>query len=390
MFLVVLSLTAFAASVTIRPIGQGTYKDWASPICTKILHWQCVDEQPANTSDYLYTGQNNKSDTFLFQNSGLTTETVDSVTLSYYAKMFTSSKYKVRPVIRNNAGISFGQVKNLAGTWILYADTYLTNPLTGQPWTSSQVNALEAGIGSFSSYGGGLVAQVYAIVNYTPLSSQDSCSDSDGGNSLGIFGTTSGELGGSPYTYSDFCTNSQSVNEYYCAGSYSVSQEQSCGTDSIAGTFCMGNEVHSNGTDYFCAIGACGQSQTTQFQENCDGSDGYGSNYCINASVYSDYKDYSCSSGSCSFVAIPSWVKDCPDGCSDGGCLSGQTCNDTDGGRVYDIAGSVYINGTIRGSDVCTNLTGGINLIEKYCDASNNYKIEYYICPNGCSAAACV
>lgn len=47
----------------------------------------------------------------------------------------------------------------------------------------------------------------------------NSCSDTDGGIVLYVQGTVSGYSGGSPYSYTDYCINSTSVNEYYCSGS---------------------------------------------------------------------------------------------------------------------------------------------------------------------------
>lgn len=44
------------------------------------------------------------------------------------------------------------------------------------------------------------------------------CSDSDGGIDFGTFGNVSGiTLGGSPYSRTDFCLNSNTAREYACA-----------------------------------------------------------------------------------------------------------------------------------------------------------------------------
>ena len=129
----------------------------------------------------------------------------------------------------------------------------------------------------------------------------DSCSDTDGGNVITVFGTTSGYYNNSQYSNDDYCVDSSNIMEYYCSGDYEQSSQQSCGTDF------------------------------------------YGSNYCINSSVYRDYTDYSCSSGECDYTITPEWVEDCDYGCTDGTCDSiPDSCTDSDGGYEVTIPGMVY------------------------------------------------
>ena len=103
----------------------------------------------------------------------------------------------------------------------------------------------------------------------------------------------------------------------------------------------------------------------------------------------------------------------CSNGCSNGACVQStnvtQTCTDTDGGRNYDVQGTIndpthYTNPSTR-TDYCLKdspndnalnyITGSpVNyLIEMYCNSTNNKIIgmsEIHLCPNGCSNGACV
>jgi hypothetical protein len=167
--LLVFSTCALAATVTIRPDSQGNYAAWSATGCTAANGWQCVDEAVANTSDRVYSGSNSVKESFGFQNVSLTSETINSVTLYYYAYRYGTSKYKMQPMIRSGTTDYLGGVKNLTASYAYYSQTYTTNPATGAAWTVSEVNSLQAGMSTYSSNGGAYAAQVYALVDYTPL-----------------------------------------------------------------------------------------------------------------------------------------------------------------------------------------------------------------------------
>ena len=127
----------------------------------------------------------------------------------------------------------------------------------------------------------------------------DSCSDTDGGNAITVFGTTSGYLDDVSYSNTDSCVDSSTIKEYYCSGSYEYSASQSCGSDTYSSNYCSGNYIYKDITDYFCSSGECDNTVTSQVQDNCDSYDASGTDYCSNGDVYNDYTDYYCSSGAC-------------------------------------------------------------------------------------------
>lgn len=171
----------------------------------------------------------------------------------------------------------------------------------------------------------------------------DSCSDSDGGNVITVFGTTSGYLNGNPYSSDDYCADTSNVVEYYCVGDYEQSEQQNCGTD------------------------------------------GYiGDSYCLNNSVYRDWRDYYCGSGECNYNDTAVLQETCEYDCTDGACVSpSDSCSDTDGGN------EPYVQGTVSGflsgqeysyTDYCfiNQTVNTTALMEYYCwsDMPFNYSLN--------------
>jgi hypothetical protein len=65
----------------------------------------------------------------------------------------------------------------------------------------------------------------------------DSCSDTDGGFYIFVQGTVSGDSGGEPYSYTDYCVDSLILKEYYCSGASPTSWDISC--ESNSSTTCL-------------------------------------------------------------------------------------------------------------------------------------------------------
>lgn len=220
----------------------------------------------------------------------------------------------------------------------------------------------------------------------------DSCSDTDGGNVIMIFGTTSGYYNDEYYSDDDYCVDSGNIMEYYCSGDYEQSQQQSCGSDGYGSPYCSGNDIYKDYTDYYCLSGYCDSNTTPTFQEDCDSYDSYGSNYCLNSSVYRDFYNYYCTGGACDYTTNPELVEECEWGCAAGECDSPpDSCSETDNG--FDI----YIQGTTSGYlneeyysdiDYCLSNT---TLVEYYCVGNYEYS-DTIPCFNStfCSNGTCV
>jgi len=311
-----------ADTITIRPNAQGNYAGWTNSGCSSgSSEWQCVDEDPANTSDNLYTSSKSVYESFAFGNTGFTNEVINSVTLYFYGQQYSSTRYNFQPLIRSSSTNYLGSLKSLTSSYDYYSEAYTTNPATGSAWTIAQVDALEAGMKSYSSSYGGRIAQLYAVVDY---SNPDSCSDTDGGNVITLFGTASGYLNNTPYSSNDYCVDSGNIMEYFCSGAYQQSQQQSCGTDGYTGSnYCVSDDVYKDYVDYFCASGECDSTTTPTLQQDC-GTSGYeGDNFCLYGDVYKMWVNRYCSSGACKSANIPVMQQDCMNltqYCSDGVC----------------------------------------------------------------------
>lgn len=63
----------------------------------------------------------------------------------------------------------------------------------------------------------------------------NSCADTDGGLVFNVTGTVSGNAGGFPYSYSDFCPNMQVLFEFYCNGNSYATMNVSCANGCLNG-----------------------------------------------------------------------------------------------------------------------------------------------------------
>lgn len=159
--------SVIAATVTIRPNAQGVYSAWGNVGCSSSSEWQCVDENPANTSDYVNTTIASTFESFNFSDTGLASnETINNLTLYYYAQRVSSTRYRTNPLIRIGGTNYIGTLMSFTASWAYYPRVYTKNPATGTWWTTADVDALEAGMRSYTSTPGGRVAQVYADVKY--------------------------------------------------------------------------------------------------------------------------------------------------------------------------------------------------------------------------------
>ena len=223
---------ANAATLTIRPDAQGARTGWANTGCSSGSNeYKCVDEVLVNTSDYLSDTGTSK-ETFTFSNSGLSSQTINSVTLYYYAMWQTSSANSCFQAMTRSGGVDFlPGVQLCAGAnWSTLSHAYTTNPATGNAWNVSSVDALEAGMAGLNPNGGGRVSQVYAVVDYDsqPVADANAVPTS-GVVPLAVNFTGSVTGGDSPLTYFwnfQDGTNSTSQNPQHTftsAGIYNVS-----------------------------------------------------------------------------------------------------------------------------------------------------------------------
>lgn len=158
----------FADTVTIRPDANGFYSAWNNYGCNSSSEFDCVDDISV-ASDHLASSSNNIRETFNFTNSGLTSESVNSLTIYYFAKIISGNKKNIQTLIRSGGVDFFGSNFTLNGSYEYYSQIYTTNPATGLAWTVAEVDALESGMRTSTSQGGGNITQIYSVVDYISL-----------------------------------------------------------------------------------------------------------------------------------------------------------------------------------------------------------------------------
>ncbi len=197
------------------------------------------------------------------------------------------------------------------------------------------------------------------------------CSDSDGG--MDIFERGTVREGGGVYT--DYCSGTSSVKEYYCSGDTMVQATANCGDE----YYCSDGRC----VEYTCRDDDGGRDEdefgtvtkgSGEWEDGCYDSDTVREYYCDGNDV--EYELRNCGSG---------------ETCSGGECTR-VTCTDTDGGNRRSVFGTVSYDGRSY-PDSCTDM---YTLKEYFC-GSSGYDYASILCTgygemcwNGvCSPAQC-
>jgi len=141
-------------------------------------NYRCVDEVVADEdSTYVYPkNDNTEMDTYNIDNLGESNGTINSVTVFARARAYdlgACDDMRMQIVIRTDSTDDFGSTITLVGNagWDSYLETWLTNPNTGEAWTWGEIKDLQIGIKLYDDgTGSPQCTQVYAEVNYTPIS----------------------------------------------------------------------------------------------------------------------------------------------------------------------------------------------------------------------------
>jgi len=154
-------------TVVLRPTSQGTCQ------LTPYGHannYENVNEVTLETSDYNYCGvTDSASDTFGFNSTGLTTETINQIVFYFNGTSLSST-----------SGITQYNCMYLGGEWYLGSaktisqfqtsatETFATNPATGNAWTVSELDSLVAAYALYvpALSTGGRARQFYITVTY--------------------------------------------------------------------------------------------------------------------------------------------------------------------------------------------------------------------------------
>jgi hypothetical protein len=265
---------------------------------------------------------------------------------------------------------------------------------------------------SYCGCDSGLTCNTTSQTCYTSIN--PTCTDTDGGINYYLLGAAN--INGQNWT--DYCSNSSSLTEFYCINNsllfsspYNCPANSSCFNGACLNTTCLDGTLNSSCSftkPKYCSNGilidkclscgctndkSCNFNQTCSLNQ-CSDSDG-GLDYytkgtiTLNNGTINDtctnvrgLKEWQCLSNK----PIPVDYT-CPNGCFNGACLNSMICNDSDGGLDYYVRGTVTLsNGTIV-NDVCYNTN---TLGEFQCTSDNSFFQSSYNCPNGCFNGACL
>ncbi|OIO24668.1 hypothetical protein AUJ65_00580 [Candidatus Micrarchaeota archaeon CG1_02_51_15] len=148
------------------PQSNTSYSEWTPKGCS--LNYQCVDENPINTNDFVYTPYDDELDVYDFSfGAGGFSGTINSVRVEYYAKRYSDTHKHVNFTLVN-WGSKVESVKVMLGSsYTTHYFTHYINPVTSSAWTWFDLQSLGAGVRSISE-GGGFVARTRIRVFYTP------------------------------------------------------------------------------------------------------------------------------------------------------------------------------------------------------------------------------
>lgn len=154
----------FAATVTIYPDADGSQTGWADEGGT----YEKVDETSHDSDGtYLYAGSATTR-TFTFGTTGLTDETINSITLNIVRRGVDPSPSLLDAIARidsTNYVLCDDYDTTSVTTYITHNCVSTVNPDTSTAWTVSDVEALEAGV-SRGTGGGQRLTQFNVTIDY--------------------------------------------------------------------------------------------------------------------------------------------------------------------------------------------------------------------------------
>jgi len=164
-----------AVDEILRPNAGGQYAEWGTVYPLGTVHWDCCDEQPPDDdASYVQTADNiyKKEAYNLFDHtaSGI----INWIRVYVRAKKTAGPPSYIRTLVRTNGTDYESADLALSTSYQNQYTQYNINPNTGQPWTWSEIDALQAGASS-RDFGASHVRMtaVWVVVNYTTTSAYE-------------------------------------------------------------------------------------------------------------------------------------------------------------------------------------------------------------------------
>jgi hypothetical protein len=253
-----------------------------------------------------------------------------------------------------------------------------------------------------------LILIIISFLMISCESTEDSCSETDGGYDIYVKGLNTGYYNGNYFSSDDYCMNQTlypgDLMEYTCQESNNI----------------ISNSAEIITCDNYCYDGACVEelpdgscSETDSgldpyvkginigYQPSSWGGNYFSSeDYCMNQTLYpGDLMEYTCQESN-NVITNTGEIIECDNYCYDGACVddfSNISCSDSDGGL------DPYVKGTNIGYTDDGQYWGALydycrepavdfpaDLIEYHCDSNNYIQPELIVCDGYCYDGACV
>jgi hypothetical protein len=129
--------------------GGGAYSSLKELELCGVYNFACVDEVPANETDYVKTTSSDKIDLYGLENLPADAASVKSITVSNrLIKEGEPDPENMNNAIRTNGTDYFGSDEQVQTSYYTHSTVWSINPDTGLPFTVDEINALEAGVKS--------------------------------------------------------------------------------------------------------------------------------------------------------------------------------------------------------------------------------------------------
>jgi len=126
----------------ISPTGAGNYAQWVPSAGN---NWDCVEEKPPVTTDYVSSGTAGQIDTYVTENVTPTTGTVVAVAGNFYAQKSDAGSRSIAIATRLGGTDDAGSGIALPSSWGYLQDIKATKP-GGGAWAIADVNNAEFGV----------------------------------------------------------------------------------------------------------------------------------------------------------------------------------------------------------------------------------------------------
>lgn len=128
---------------TLYPTANGASTDFVASAGSA---YQCIDEAPASSSDYIYENVTGRKSTFVVGDLATIAGTVHAVQTTMYAAKTDSGYRSIAPVIRQSS-VNYEHLTEsvLGADYKFYTQIYNADP-TGSAWTIANVNGNEYGV----------------------------------------------------------------------------------------------------------------------------------------------------------------------------------------------------------------------------------------------------